>query len=78
MRTEAGSYSTLMRELFDSRIFGPQPRDRGLSDFRRHLEWMRRHQWPARIAIIIGEIAIVYVILVFELLIGIGIAPWLG
>jgi hypothetical protein len=40
------------------RTFGPQAGDRQLSGIRRHMEWIVRHQWPARMIIVAGEVAL--------------------
>ena len=37
-------YAGLMRDLFDSRTFGPQPGDQKLSELRRFWRWVRGHQ----------------------------------
>jgi hypothetical protein len=66
-----------MRDLFDPFTFGPQPGGRQLSGLRRHIAWIGRHQWPARIVIVVGEITLAYIALVLGLLIGAGIAPWI-
>jgi hypothetical protein len=66
-----------MLDLFDADTFGPQPDDRQPSGFRRHLEWISRHvrwlatfAWPARMVIVLGEIAVAYLCLLFGLLVG--------
>jgi hypothetical protein len=63
--------------LFDEASCGPQAGDRHLSAVRRHIEWIGRHEWPARVVIVLGEIALAYVCFVFGLLVGAGVSPWL-
>jgi hypothetical protein len=41
--------------LFDIRTFGPQAGDRQLSGIRRHMEWIGRHEWPARVVIVVKD-----------------------
>jgi hypothetical protein len=65
-------------DLFDEGSFGPQPGDRHLSALRRHLEWISRHEWPARIVIVTGEIAAAYLCVIatdFGFQPGILVAP---
>jgi hypothetical protein len=64
-------------DLFDAGSFGPQAGDGQLSTLRRHLEWIGRHEWPARIVIVTGEVALIYLALVFGLLIGVGLSTWI-
>lgn len=42
------------------------------SDFSKHAAWVRKHQWPARVVIVIGEVAIAAMYLVFWILVGAG------
>lgn len=46
---------------------------RKASDFGRYVPWIRKHQWPARIVLVIGSVALVAVFLVFVLLVGAGL-----
>jgi hypothetical protein len=39
---------------------------------------VRAHEWPVQILLMLGAVAIAAVALVFGLLVGAGIAPWLG
>jgi hypothetical protein len=39
---------------------------------------VRAHEWPAQVVLTLGAVAIAAVVLVFGLLVGAGIAPWLG
>jgi hypothetical protein len=39
---------------------------------------LRTFSWPERAVIIIGEIAVAHLALVFGLLVGAGIAPFIG
>jgi hypothetical protein len=45
--------------------------------FRRHIAWIGQQEWPARIVIILGEITLVYLVLVFGMLFGAGFSAWL-
>jgi hypothetical protein len=69
-------------DLFDVRTFGPQPGDRKVSrwrrDWHRHARRLASFTWPERLVIIIGEITIAYLCLVFGMLVGVGIAPFVG
>jgi hypothetical protein len=40
--------------------------------------WGRAHEWPAQVVLVLGAVAIAAVVFVFGLLVGAGIAPWLG
>jgi hypothetical protein len=40
--------------------------------------WTRQHHWTAQIVLVLGAVAIAAVVFVFGLLVGAGIAPWLG
>jgi hypothetical protein len=64
-------------DLFDIDSFGPQAGDRRLSAFRHHIAWIGQQEWPARIVIILGEITLVYLVLVFGMLFGAGFSAWL-
>jgi hypothetical protein len=64
-------------DLFDEGSFGPQPGDCQLPAVRRHVEWISRHEWSARIVIILGEITAVYLLVVFGILLGAGLSAWL-
>jgi hypothetical protein len=61
-------------DLFDVRTFGPQPTDPDLSRWRRewqrHARWLATFNWPERLVIIIGEIAVAHLALVFGMLVG--------
>jgi hypothetical protein len=55
-RDHRHSHYPLVLDLFDADPFRPQHGDRQLSGIRRHLEWIGRHEWPARIVIVTGEL----------------------
>jgi hypothetical protein len=76
-----------MRDLFDSVAFGPDPGDSAIEvrpatrppgELRRIWRWVRAHELPAQIVLALGFTAIASLALVFGLLIGAGIAPWVG
>lgn len=46
---------------------------RKTSDFGRYVAWIKKHQWPAQIVLVIGSVALISVFCVFVLLIGVGI-----
>jgi hypothetical protein len=72
--------------LFDPHTFGPgpgarvieRPRPRRPGELRWLWRWVRAHEWPAQIVLMLGAVAIAAVVFVFGLLVGAGIAPWLG
>jgi hypothetical protein len=66
-------YAGLMRDLFDSRTFGPQPGDQKLSELRRFWRWVRGHQGSAQVVICI---AIAYLAFAVGLLFGAGVRGW--
>jgi hypothetical protein len=55
----------------------PRPRQRG-DDLARAWRWIRRHQLPAQVVLVLGVVTIGYALLVLGLLLGAGIAPWLA
>jgi hypothetical protein len=61
--------------FFDSHAFGPGPGDRVIErprragDLRQIWHWVRAHEWPAQIVLMLGA---------FGLLVGARIASWLG
>jgi hypothetical protein len=66
-------------EPFDAVASGPGPRDivmrrRPPSDLRRLWRWVRAREWPAQVEIV----TVCYVALVFWLLVGAGVAPWVA
>jgi hypothetical protein len=68
-------------EPFDAVAFGPGPRDivmrrRPPSDLRRLWRWVRAHEWPAQVVLVLMIVTVCYVALVFWLLVGAGVAPW--
>jgi hypothetical protein len=68
---------------FDEVSFGPGPRDlvmrrRPPGELRQIWRWVRAHEWPAQIVLMLGAVAIAAVVFVFGLLVGAGIAPWLS
>jgi hypothetical protein len=72
--------------LFDPHAFGPGPGDRVIerlrprrpSELRQIWRWMRREHWTAQIVLMLGAVTIAALVFVFGLLVGAGIAPWLG
>jgi hypothetical protein len=68
---------------FDVVAFGPGPRDivmrqRPTGDITRLARWTQQHHWTAQIVILLGCVAIAVLALVFGLLVGAGIAPFIG
>jgi hypothetical protein len=55
--------------------FGPAKK---MSEATRIWRWVRTHEWPEQIVLVLGAVAIAAVMFVFGLLVGAGIAPWLG
>jgi hypothetical protein len=69
-------------EPFDAVAFGPGPRDIVMrrqppGDITRLVRWTRQHHWTAQIVLWLGAVTVCYLALVFGLLVGAGIAPWL-
>jgi hypothetical protein len=70
--------------LFDPDAFGPGPGDRVIERPRRAGElrqiwrWVRREHWTVQIVLMLGAVTIAALVFVFGLLVGAGIAPWLG
>jgi hypothetical protein len=72
--------------LFDPHTFGPgpgarvteRPRPRRPGELRQIWRWVRREHWPAQVVIVLGAVAIAAVVFAVGLLVGAGIAPWLG
>jgi hypothetical protein len=48
------------------------------SELRQIWRRVRAHEWPAQVVFMLGAVAIAAVVFVFGLLVGAGIAPWLG
>jgi hypothetical protein len=67
--------------LFDPHTFGPGPDDRVIKqpprppELRQLVRWVRAHEWPAQVVLMLGAVAIAPVVFVFGLLVGAGIAP---
>jgi hypothetical protein len=72
--------------LFEPHAFGPGPGDRVIErprrqrprELRRIWRWVRAQEWPAQIVVVLGAVAIAAVVFAFGLLVGAGVAPWLG
>jgi len=69
--------------LFDLHTFGRPgarviERPRRADELRRIWRWVRAHEWPAQVVLVLGAVAIAAVVFVLGLLVGAGIAPWLG
>lgn len=45
---------------------------RKLSTWSRHATWLRKHQWPARVVIVLAEFTLAYMYVVFVILLGAG------
>jgi hypothetical protein len=70
-------------ETFDVESFGPSPRDmvmhrRKPGELRRIWRWLRAHEWPAQVVLVLMAVTVAYLALVFGLLFGAGIAGWWG
>jgi len=50
----------------------PQP-GRFAADWRRHARWLRSHQWPARVVIVLMEITVAYIAFVLGIVVGAGL-----
>lgn len=46
---------------------------RKLSTWSRHAAWLCKHQWPARVVIVTGEVALAYLAFIFGILLGAGL-----
>jgi hypothetical protein len=72
-------------EPFDAVAFGPAPDDRAIAlqprragELRQIVLWVRREHWTAQIVIVLASGAVAAVVFVVGLLVGAGVAPWLG
>lgn len=45
---------------------------RRITAWQRHANWIRKHQWPARVVIVLMELTALYVYFVFVILLGAG------
>jgi hypothetical protein len=65
-------------ELFDDRAFGPRPSDEQLPrwrrDWHRHGRWLANFSLPERLVIIVGKIAVAYLLTLFGMLVGAGLS----
>jgi hypothetical protein len=67
--------------LFDLHTFGPGSGDRVIArprragELRRIWRWVRAHELPAQVVLVLMAVAVAYLALVFGLLVGAGIAP---
>jgi hypothetical protein len=53
-------------------------RRRPPGEVRRIWPWIRAHVWPAKVVLMLRVVTVAYLALVFGLLVGAGIAGWLG
>jgi hypothetical protein len=78
------AYYHASMSLVDPHTFGPAPGDRVIERPRRAGElrqiwrWVRAHDWPAHVVLVLGAVAIASVVFVFGLLVGAGVAPVIG
>ena len=58
-------------DFVEDRIaYQPWRRRASRSPWRRHAAWIRRHQWPARVVIVLGEITAAYLCLIGGMVVG--------
>jgi hypothetical protein len=71
-------------QTFDAVAFGPGRGDRVIErprragELRQIVRWVRREHWSARVVLVLMAVAVAAVVFVVGLLVGAGIAPWLG
>lgn len=45
---------------------------RRFTTWQKHSAWLRKHEWPARVVIVLAEFALAYMYVVFVILLGAG------